>query len=113
MNCYRFAHHENVPQNPPKNEVTDLLDKAFGETPLTRHEKDQIAELLYGLFGANSSTYKLCGWAWPMARARQMRRVLVKFRHDPGYWREYWAPDKTSLRRALPDQSQIVEMVYA
>lgn len=113
MNCYQFSFHSNVSKTPPKNEITELLDKAFTDEPLTRQEKDRIAEIPYGLFGANSSTYKLVGWAWPMAKARQMRRVLVKFRHDPGCWIEYWAPDKTSLRRALPDHSQIVEMVYA
>lgn len=111
MHCYQFAFHSNVPKTPPKNEITELLDKAFTDEPLTRQEKDRIAEILYGLFGANSSTYKLAGWAWPMAYARQIRRILVKFRYGP--WVEYYAPDKTSLRRALPDQSQIVEMVYA
>lgn len=88
-----------------------LLDKAFGVMPLTRAEKDRIAEIMYGVFGAQNSTYKLSGWGWPMYLAKQqIRRILVSFTYEPNNYRTYYAPDKTSLRKVL---SSVHQMVYA
>lgn len=109
MNCYRFS--PNATANPPEGNHIDLLDKAFTDQPLTREEKDGIADWLYGTFGAHGPTYKLSGWAWPMAQARQLRRVLVSFKDSPDTFHAYFVPDKTSLRRAL-NRSDIVEMLY-
>lgn len=53
----------------PETEITRLLEKCTNGIEnvwLPREAKDKIAEALYGLFGAQSSTYKLHGWAWPM-----------------------------------------------
>ncbi len=109
-NAYRFSNFDRVPVQPPTGWQITLLEKAFGDDPLTREEKDQIANILYGTFGSQSSDYKLSGWCWPMSRARQMRRILVSFRYERGTFRTYYAPDKTSLRAVLSD---VAEMVYA
>jgi len=105
-NAYKFVAWDVPPT--PDNATTRLMDKAFGDEPLTREEKDRIAERLYGLFGAGGSTHKLGGWAWPMARAKQVRRILVRHKND-SVFRECYAPDKSSLRKALPT---VAEMIY-
>lgn len=109
MNAYKFAHHENVPTSPPKTPITELLDKAFSDTPLTREEKDRIAEILYGTCGSGGASYKLSGWQWFMPPARQIKRILVSFNYERGTFRTYYAPDKTSLKKVL---SNVSEMVY-
>ena len=94
---------------PPKvgNEITQLLEKAQDKQPLTREEKDRIADILWGTFGSQSPTYKLMGYAWPMAN--YLPRILVKRSYN-NHFDVYWAPDKTALRKCLTD---IDEMVYA
>lgn len=93
----------------PDTDITRLLEKAQDGDNLTRDERDRIAGLLYGLFGSHSSTYKLHGWAWDMHT--YLRRILVRFNYDGGRFETYYAPDKTSLRKAL--RTPIKEMVYA
>lgn len=112
MNAYKFAFHANVPAQPPETENTKLLDKAFGDEPLTREEKDRIAQVLYGIFGANGPSYRLSGWCWPMSQAKQVKRILVSNRHEPDRFRAYYAPDKSSLRKAIKVDSP-KEMIYA
>jgi hypothetical protein len=108
----QFAYHALVPATPPVNETTQMLDKAFTADPLTREEKDKIAQLLYGTSGPGHSTYRLAGWAWDMNEATQIRRILVKYSHD-NHFSIYFAPDKTSLRDALNKDHAIDEMIYA
>ena len=103
--AYKFVKWE-VPEK-PNTETTRLLEKATSNfNGLNKNEKNKIAEILYGLGGGSSSTYKLGGWAWPMSR--YLPKILVK---QHGNWQEYYAPDKTSLREALGGTIQ--EMVYA
>lgn len=112
-NAYKFAHHDRVPAEPP--EVDPAIDKAFGDDPLTREEKDRLARICFGLFGAGSAIYRRGGWAWPLWLAKQIRRILVREPHE-GVWRTYYAPDKTSLRRALSGRGcgySKTEMIYA
>ncbi len=97
---------------PPTNGQTDLLEKAYSDTPLTRDEKNRIATILYGVCGSHSSQYRLAGWVWHLADARQIQRILVSYTYERGTFRAYYAPDKTSLRHAL-DDSNIAEMIYA
>lgn len=85
----------------PDTEITKLLEKCGDGVRyvfLTREEKDRIAEILYGLFGSHSSVYKLHGWAWPMHRV--LRKFLIQFKYDSAY-HPFFAPDKTSIRKAL------------
>ena len=82
----------------PDNETTRLLEKMQAGGSLTREEKDRVANILYGLFGAGGSSYRLLGWQWDMSR--HLPRFLVQYKYDSHFW-PYYAPDKTSLRKAL------------
>lgn len=106
MEAYRFVSHAK--EEKPDNDTTKLLEKAQSGEALTREEKDRIAEILWGTFGSHSSTYKLAGWAWPMRDC--LPRILVNHGWD-NHFIPYYAPDKTSLRKALP--LPIQEMIYA
>lgn len=105
MNAYKFS-------SSARTEAPDMpiLEKAFSSKPLNREEKNKVANLLYGIFGAQGPTYRLLGWAWDMTQAEQMRRILVNVKHYG--WQEYFAPDKTSLRRACPHAKWFKEMIY-
>jgi len=106
MRAYKFS--SCAREEKPDNDLTQLLEKAQSGAALTRDEKNRIANTLYGLFGSHSSTYKLAGWAWSMAGC--LRRILVNFTWDNSFL-PYYAPDKTSLRKALT--LPIDEMIYA
>lgn len=99
-NAYKFAHHANVKDVPPENEITRLFDKAFGDEPLTREEMDAIAERMHGTFGCGN-LYKSAGWCWPLYRAKQMQRLLVTRKYDDGRFHTYYAPDRESLKKAI------------
>jgi len=105
MHAYKFS--KMARSEKPVTELTLLLEKAQEKKTLTREEKDKISEVLYGIFGSYSSTYKLGGWAWPMANF--LKRILVSFTYDPGRFSTYYAPDKTSLRKALSSVSEMIE----
>ncbi len=107
MYAYKFVNWEVPPK--PDTEITGLLEKAQDGEPLTRTEKDRIANVLYGIGGNHSATYKLHGWAWPMQN--YFPRILVSFTYEPDKFKTYYAPDKTSLRKAL--FLPINEMIYA
>jgi len=106
MEAYKFS--SCAREEKPDNDLTRLLEKAQSGAALTRDEKDRIANTLYGLFGSHSSTYKLAGWAWYMGSC--LRRILVNYSWDSNF-QPYYAPDKTSLRKAL--SLPVKEMVYA
>ena len=92
----------------PVNALTELLERAMKDlSSLTREEKDKVADILYGVGGCYSSTYKFMGWAWPMAP--YLKRILVSFTYQPNTFNTYYAPDKTSLRKALV--TSIYEMI--
>lgn len=107
MEACKFS--STAAETKPDNVTTTLLEKAMSRQPLSRTEKDRIAEILYGTFGSHASTYKLTGWAWDMADC--LPRILVNFTYDR-YFLPFYAPDKTSLRKALSHQP-IREMIYA
>lgn len=90
----------------PVTSDTILLEKAMEGRVLTREEKDRVAEILYGSFGAMSSTYKLAGWAWPMSSS--LKRILVSFTYANTF-HPYYAPDKTSLRKVLSSVDEMIE----
>ena len=114
-NVYKFSktakEAKTAKETKPDTDTTRLLEKAQDGKALTREEKDKIANILYGTFGAQSSTYKLRGWAWPMHET--LKRILVSFDYEPGIFHTYYAPDKTSLRKALSGSGSIHEMIEA
>lgn len=105
MPVYQFTSHENLPEGSacPVHEMFQLYGKLQKGIKLTRGEKDYIAEMLSN--NGYSPTYKVMGFAAPFAFV--LPRILVM---QWGTWREYYAPDKTSLRKAL--YGTIDEMVY-
>ena len=89
----------------PTSDNITLLEKSQVGHKLTRAEKDRIAEILYDTFSQHSPIFKYMGWLWNL---RHLPRILVKTKEYG--WQEYYAPDKTSLRKVLP--YRIIEMVY-
>jgi len=73
-----------------------LYRKSRSGAKLTRNEKDTIASRLYGIGGAHNPTYKYGGFA--ASFSDHLPRFLV---HQHGSWNVYYAPDRTSLRKAL------------
>ena len=96
---YQFTQHSNLPANSPMplNLNFKLYGKLFNGQKLTREEKDRVAEILYGLFGANSFVYKYGGFAADFRK--YCKRFIVR---QYGDFCEYYALDKTSLRKAIP-----------
>ena len=93
---YCFARYDDKRTDiKPDNDNTRLLEKPY--KTMSRSEKNRVAEILYGTFGSQRCSYKLGGWEWPMWTV--LPRFLVKLR-DYG-WKEYYAPDKTALRKVL------------
>ena len=105
MGAYKFS--KTATEVKPDTPTTRLLEKAQDGQHLTRTEKDEIARVLYGVFGNHGSTYKLGGWAWPMAGF--LKCILVEFTYEFGTYKAYYAPDKTSLRKVLGQVSCMVE----
>lgn len=95
-NAWKFSECAAVEK--PDNETTRLLEKAQAGKRLSREEKDRVANILYGPFRSQSSQYQLAGWQWDMHKC--LARFLVQFTHDRAF-HPYYAPDKTSLRKAL------------
>jgi len=106
VQAYKFS--PTASDKKPDTDITRLLE-AVGTRELTRQEKDRIAYVLYGPGTAGGGTYKLSGWMWPMVN--DLPRILVRFDHTPSEFWIYYAPDKTSLRRAL--RTKILEMIQA
>lgn len=90
----------------PLDPMLALYRKSKSGAKLTREEKDRIADRLYGLFGSHSSTYKVGGFAAPFSD--HLPRFLVQDKYGAATWREYYAPDVSSLRRALHTREEIV-----
>ena len=109
MQAYKFA--STATATKPDNDITRLLEKAIRKEKLSREEKDRIANILYGLFSGYGATYRLAGWAWYMADC--LPRILVSNTWSPQQFDAYYAPDKTSLRKALRGLLPVNEMIYA
>jgi len=104
MKPYKFS--STATNDKPDTDTTRLLEWVGAGKLLRRGEKNRVAEILYGTFGAGSSTYKLAGWAWPMSEC--LNRYVVK-QYDS--WHEYYAPDRTSLRSVLHGKIQAIAEV--
>lgn len=100
---YQYAQHLPHGSAMPDCEAFRLYRKAASQKKLTRQEKDRIAELCYGRFGAGCSTVRFLGFAAPFHQI--LPRFLVK---QYGNWEAYYAPDKGSLKKALSGVQEIV-----
>lgn len=91
MTPYKFVSY--AAKEKPDTEWTRLLEAYARGVDMARDEKDRIARIVSG----NHGVYRLAGWVWTMWDC------LPKFVVDiEGWGLEYrYAPDKTSLRRAL------------
>lgn len=114
MTPYKFTTYDGVPEIPPETDITKLIHKADGDVPLTREEKDKLADVCYGLFANGNPTYRLMGWAFSVYGLKQIRRVLVSTSGQLDKFQAYYVPDKTSLRKTLKSIGRIAnEMIYA
>lgn len=106
---YQFTVHNNLPANSaiPLDPVFALYRKSKSGAKLNREEKDTIAARLYGVFGAHGSTYRAGGFAAPFHD--HLPRFLVQEKYSNGTWKTYYAPDVTSLRRALRTHEEIIQ----
>jgi hypothetical protein len=106
---YQFTSHKNLPKGSacPIDRMFQLYGKALKKKKLSREEKDYVANRLYGISGCGSSLYKTMGFQANFFQV--FPRILVNIKYYG--WQTYYAPDKTSLRKAIPEQ--IIEMIYA
>lgn len=75
--------------------VYDMAEKLNNNEPLSRSEKDWLAEeLSHGIYGK----WNVCLHGWKFDFSNAVKNYVVK---QYGRWAEYYAPDKTSLRKAL------------
>ncbi len=88
MEPWKFAHHDNVPKEPPKIAEWDLL---ISGKKLSRQEKDKIFEMSR----SNKGKYLLSGWCFPFYS--YMNRYLVNYHFDSNFVVIY-APDATCIR---------------
>lgn len=103
----QFTVHAGLPDGSaaPIHRMFTLYGKLREGKKLSKEEKEYVAGQLWGTMGANSSTFRLGGFAAPFYR--YLPQILVK---QHGSWQEYHAPDKTSLRKAL--YGPIDQMTY-
>lgn len=107
---YQFAFHDRVPDDPPEHFMFDLYRRLKAGAKLDRKDKDILADSLYGTFGSGRATYKVMGWA--VCFQDVLQRYLVQYPWDNGKWIEFWAPDKTSLRKAIKHQGKIKVITF-
>lgn len=87
--AYRFAKHDRVP--------TERPDIFRGVTPEQFLDAKYQRALIFGLQNLQQTGwYRISGWSFDFTP--YMKRFVVK-QYDS--WQEYWAPNKTLLRRSL------------
>ena len=96
MIAYKFVKHDISPLDGLKGaKVYDLKVKCMKGERLTREEKNWLAEKLStSMYGRTAIA--LMGWMFSFYN--YTNRYLVR---QYGQWTEYYAPDRTSLRKAL------------
>lgn len=104
---FQFTNHSNLPKGSacPIHPMFKLYGKLISGQSLTPEEKLYITERLYGVGGSHSSMYKLMGFCAPFYKV--FPKILVK-QYD--HWQEYYAPNKSTLRKVL--YGHIQEMTY-
>ena len=96
MIAYKFVKHDVGPLEGLKGaKVYDLKVKCMAGVRLSREEKNWLAgKLVVSSYGRTAIA--LMGWMFSFYD--YMNRYLVR---QYGQWTEYYAPDRTSLRKAL------------
>jgi hypothetical protein len=102
MDAYKFS--TSAREKKPENTITALIEKAMDFQPLSRQEKDKIADICYGVFGSQFAGYKFLGWRWDLKDC--LKRFVVHFKS--GDLAFYYAPDKTSLRKVISNIREII-----
>ena len=94
--AWKFVKHEVGPLDNLKGaKVYDLKVKCMNGEKLTREEKDWLAREL-SVTSYWRSALALMGWMFDF-RDYLNRYIVCQYDH----WQTYYAPDRTSLRRAL------------
>ena len=94
--AYKFVKWDVKPLDTMKDDkVYRLKVKCINGTKLNREEKDWLAYHLSHSFNGRSAI-ALMGWMFDFYA--YMHRYIVR---QYGQWTTYYAPDRTSLRRAL------------
>lgn len=102
---YRF--NTKAIEEIPYCEIYERCKESFeGGTKLTREEKDRFFHAMQG----NSGHYyfRLLGWCFPISQF--MNKYIVKYKHDNKIWREYYAFDKTCIRKSYYTSSYILKI---
>ena len=104
---YQFTVHSNLPTGSaaPVHRMFTLYGKLMQGKKLTKEEKEYVTDRLYGMSGSHSGSYKLGGFVAHFSHV--LPKILVK---QYGSWQEYFAPNKTALRKVL--HGTIDEMTY-
>ena len=96
MIAYKFVKWDVKPLDSLQgSRVYDVKVKCMKGEKLTREEKDWLAEKL-STSSYGRSAIALMGWMFNFYD--YMHRYIVR---QYGHWTTYYAPDRTSLRRAL------------
>lgn len=93
--AYKYVTWETAPLEVFKNSfVYKVKEKLINKKKLTRTEKDNLISSTQ--FNFRNGTYKQAGWLFDFNN--YLKTYLVK---QYGYWEEYKAFDKTSLKTIL------------
>lgn len=95
MSIHKFVTHK-VSDTPPTCEAFRFYLRLKAGEKLNREEKDRVAELLYGSCGSAGPIYRRGGWQCHFSEV--LPAYIVE---QYGGLRKVWAPDATSLRKAL------------
>jgi hypothetical protein len=93
----QFAFHDRVPSNPP-DILQGMSEREFLEKCYNRDNLNASDLLSYGI-------YRLSGWEF---KFDTLNKYLVKRYND---WNEYYAPNKTLLRKAMYARNQIQRII--
>ena len=93
--AYKFS--KCAANQKPDTDTTRFIEKVQTGACLSRNGKDRIAKICYGIFGSGFAGYKLHGWLWNIDKV--LNEYIVEFSY--GSFQSYYAPDRTSLRKAI------------
>ncbi len=103
-----FKFSPTAVDNMPYCEIYERCKEAFIDDgpELTREEKDKFFHQMQANSGHHY--YRLLGWCFPIYQF--MNKYIVKYKHDERAWREYYAFDKTCIRKSFYTSSYLQEI---
>lgn len=102
---YKFT--STALEHMPYCEIYERCKEAFeGGEQLTREEKNRFFHLIQSNSGHHH--FRLMGWCFPINQF--MNKYIVKYKYDTKSWREYYAFDKTCLRKSYYTSSYILKI---